>query len=73
MKEFIYHTKKQLDTLGKSTVEIGYYTVNGEKMADKVYLVNRFTRRNGIADLKATAICSIDDAWKLAAILGRVK
>lgn len=46
MKEFIYHTKKQLDTLGKSTVEIGYYTVNDEKMADKVYLVNRFTRKN---------------------------
>lgn len=73
MKEFIYNTKKQLDTLGKSTVEIGYYTVNGEKMADKVYLVNRFTRRNGIADLKAIAICSIDDAWKLAMILEKVK
>ena len=73
MKEFVYNTKKPLDTLGKSTVEIGYYTVDGEKMADKVYLVNRFTRKNGDAGLKATAICSIDDAWKLAAILGRVK
>ena len=47
MKEFIYNTKKPLDTLGKSTVEIGYYTVDGEKMADKVYLVNRFIRKNG--------------------------
>ena len=73
MKEFIYHTKKQLDMLGKSNVEIGYYTVDGETMADKVYLVNRFTRKNGMADLKATAICTVDDAWKLAAILEKVR
>lgn len=73
MKEFIYHTNKQLDTLGKSTVEIGYYTVEGEKMADKIYLVNRFTRKNGDAGLKANAICTVEDAWKLASILERVK
>lgn len=73
MKEFIYKTKKQLDTLGKSSVEIGYYTVDGEKMADKVYLVNRFTRKNGDAGLKANAVCTVEDAWKLAAILGRLK
>ncbi len=73
MKEFIYHTKQELDTLGKSTVEIGYYTVDGEAMTDKVYLVNRFTRKNGDSGLKATAICTVEDAWKLAAILGRIK
>lgn len=73
MKEFIYNTKKQLDTLGKSSVEIGYYTVDGDKMADKVYLVNRFTRKNGDAGLKANAVCSVEDAWKLATILERVK
>lgn len=73
MKEFVYNTKKQLDILGKSTVEIGYYTVDGEKMADKVYLVNRFTRKNGDAGLKANAICTVEDAWKLAVILEKVK
>ena len=73
MKEFKYVKKAEIGIVNKSSVEIGYYTVNGEKMADKVYLVNRFTRKNGIADLKATAICSIDDAWKLAMILEKVK
>lgn len=73
MKEFIYNTKKPLDTLGKSTVEIGYYTVDGEKMADKIYLVNRFIRKNGDAGLKANAICTVEDAWKLAMILEKVK
>ena len=63
-KEFIYKSTKELGKLSDTTtVEIGHYTVDGKEMQDKVYLVNHFTRRNGNEDSKATAICTVDQAY----------
>lgn len=71
-KEFIYTKVKELGVLGDSTVEIGYYTVDGKKMIDKVYMVSHFTRKNGVEDSKATAICNLSNAKDLAKILTEV-
>ena len=68
-KEFVYNKKKEIGKLGESSVEIGHYTVDGKDMADKVYIVSHFTRKNGEEDSKATAICSVEEAPSLGKML----
>ena len=69
-KEFIYSKTKEIGKLEDSTtVEIGHYKVDGKDMPDKVYLVSHFTRRNGMEDSKATAICKIEDTKQLGELL----
>lgn len=72
-KEFIYSKTKEVGALGKSTVEIGHYTVNGKEMADKVYLVTKFSRKDGTESAKATAICSVTEANELGKLLMQIK
>lgn len=68
-KEFVYNKKKEIGKLGESSVEIGHYTVDGKDMADKVYIVSHFIRKNGEEDSKATAICSVEEAPSLGKML----
>ena len=68
-KEFVYSKTREIGTIGKNTVEIGHYKVDGKDMPDKVYLVSHFTRRNGTEDSKATAICKVEDAKQLGELL----
>lgn len=68
-KQFVYIKSKELGKLGDATVEVGHYTVDGKEMPDKVYLVNHFTRKNGLEDSKATAICKLEEAKQLGEIL----
>lgn len=37
-KEFIYNRTREIGTIGKNTVEIGHYTVDGKEMPDKDYI-----------------------------------
>ena len=71
-KEFIYSKVKEIGILESYTVEVGYYTVDGKQMPDKVYLVNHFTRKNGNEESHATAICKVDQAKELGKILQSV-
>ena len=68
-KEFVYNKKKEIGKIGEHSVEVGYYTVDGKDMTDKVYVVSHFTRKNGEEDSKATAICSVEDAQSLGKML----
>ena len=68
-KEFIYTKTKEIGKLGETSVEIGHYTVDGKQMADKVYIVTSFTKKDGLVHSKATAICTVDEAKKLGALL----
>nr|WP_142411336.1 hypothetical protein [Clostridium sp. Marseille-P7770] len=68
-KEFVYNKTKEIGKLGDQSVEIGHYIVDGKQMADKVYLVSHFTRKNGNEESKATAICTVDQAKELGKIL----
>lgn len=68
-KQFVYIKSKELGKLGDATVEVGHYTVDGKEMPDKVYLVNHFTRKNGLEDSKATAICKLEEAKQLGKLL----
>ena len=74
-KEFIYNKTKEIGTIfgDSTTVEIGHYTVDGKDMPDKVYLVKHFTRRNGLEDCKATAICKVEEAKQLGELLCSIK
>ena len=73
-KEFIYKKIKEIGKLEENvTVEIGHYKVDGKDMPDKVYLVSHFTRKNGIEDSKATAICKVEDAKQLGELLINIK
>lgn len=72
-KEFIYNKTREIGTLGKNTVEIGHYTVNGKEMADKVYMVTKFSRKDGTESAKATAICSVAEANELGKLLMQVE
>ena len=73
-KEFIYRKTKEVGkTDDSTTVEIGHYTVDGKDMPDKVYLVKHFTRRNGLEDCKATAICKVEEAKQLGELLCSIK
>ena len=72
-KEFKYTKSKELGKLSDTTtVEVGHYTVDGNEMPDKVYLVSHFTRKNGSEDSKATAICKLEEAKALGKILQTV-
>ena len=71
-KEFVYNKVCEIGKLGDQSVEIGHYTVDGKQMADKVYLVSHFTRKNGNEESKATAICTVDQAKVLGKILQSV-
>ncbi len=68
-KEFIYKQTKELGKVGNATIEVGHYTVDGKEMPDKVYMVSHFTRRNGDADSKATALCQVADAKEIGKLL----
>lgn len=73
-KEFIYNKTKEIGKLEENvTVEIGHYKVDGKNMPDKVYLVSHFTRKNGIEDSKATAICKVENAKQLGELLINIK
>lgn len=71
-KEFVYNKVTEIGELGDASVEIGHYIVDGKQMADKVYLVSHFTRKNGNDESKATAICTVDQAKELGKILQSV-
>lgn len=72
-KEFIYNKTREIGTLGKNTVEIGHYTVDGKEMPDKVYMVTKFSRKDGTESIKATVICSVADANELGKLLMQVE
>ena len=72
-KEFIYNRTREIGTIGKNTVEIGHYTVDGKEMPDKVYMVTKFSRKDGTESTKANAICSVVDANELGKLLMKVK
>ncbi len=72
-KEFIYSKTREIGTIGKNTVEIGHYTVDGKEMPDKVYMVTKFARKDGTESTKATAICSVADVNELRKLLEQVK
>lgn len=72
-KEFVYSKTREIGTIGKNTVEIGHYTVDGKEMPDKVYMVTKFSRKDGTESTKATAICSVADVNELRKLLEQVK
>lgn len=72
-KEFVYSKTREIGTIGKNTVEIGHYTVDGKEIPDKVYMVTKFSRKDGTESTKATAICSVADASELGKLLVQVK
>ena len=72
-KEFIYSKTREIGTIAKNTVEIGHYTVDGKEMPDKVYMVTKFSRKDGTESTKATAICSVADVNELRKLLEQVK
>lgn len=72
-KEFIYSKTREIGTIGKNTVEIGHYTVDGKEMPDKVYMVTKFARKDRTESTKATAICSVADVNELRKLLEQVK
>lgn len=72
-KEFIYKRTREIGTIGKNTVEIGHYTVDGKEMPGKVYMVTKFARKDGTESTKATAVCSVVDANELGKLLMQVK
>lgn len=71
-REFIYNKVKEIGKLGNATVEIGHYTVDGKEMADKVYLVTSYTKKDRTEHSKATAICTVGEANKLGKLLQKV-
>ena len=72
-KEFIYNRTREIGAIGKNIVEIGHYTVDGKEMPDKVYMVTKFSQKDGTESTKATAICSVVDANELGKLLMKVK
>ena len=71
-REFIYSKTKEIGKLDNATVEIGHYTVDGKEMADKVYLVTSYTKKDGTEHSKATAICIVAEANELGKLLQKV-
>ena len=71
-REFIYNKVKEIGKIGNATVEIGHYTVDGKEMADKVYLVTSYTKKDGTEHSKATAICTVAEANELGKLLQKV-
>lgn len=68
-REFVYNKVKEIGKLGNATVEIGHYTVDGKEMADKVYMVTSYTKKDGTERSKATAICTVAEANELGKLL----
>lgn len=71
-REFIYNKVKEIGKLGNATVEIGHYTVDGKEMADKVYLITSYTKKDGTERSKANAICTVAEANELGKLLQQV-
>ena len=71
-REFVYNRTKEIGKIGNATVEIGHYTVDGKEMADKVYLVTSYTKKDGTEHSKATAICTVAEANELGKLLQKV-
>lgn len=71
-REFVYNKVKEIGKLGNATVEIGHYTVDGIEMADKVYMVTSYTKKDGTECSKATAICTVAEANELGKLLQQV-
>ena len=72
-KEFINSKTREIGTIGKNTVEIGQYTVDGKEKPDKVNMVTKFSRKDGTESTKATAVCSVVNANELGKLLMQVK
>lgn len=68
-KEFVYSKVCDLGELGDTSVEIGHYIVDGKQMADKVYLVARYKKKDGTEKSRINAICTVDEAKDLAKLL----
>jgi hypothetical protein len=71
-REFVYNKVKEVGKLGNATVEIGHYTVDGKEMADKVYIVTSYVKKDGTEHSKATAICTVAEAKELGKLLQEV-
>lgn len=71
-REFIYSKIKEVGKLGNATVEIGHYTVDGKEMADKVYMVISYVKKDGTEHSKATAICTVAEAKELGKLLSEI-
>lgn len=72
---FEYVMEEELGKLGKDSVELGHYIMNGEQKSSNVYLVSRFKKRdgsNGIDGYSATKLCKANEAKALAEMLGKV-
>ena len=68
-KEFVYSKTKEIGKLGDASVEIGHYTVDGKQMADKVYLVAGYKKKDGTEKARINAICTVDEAKELGKLL----
>ena len=68
-KEFVYSKVKEIGRLGDQSVEIGHYTVDGKQMADKVYLVTGYKKKDGTEKSRINAICTVDEAKELGKLL----
>lgn len=68
-KEFVYSKVKEIGRLGDQFVEIGHYTVDGKQMADKVYLVAGYKKKDGTEKSRINAICTVDEAKELGKLL----
>ena len=72
-REFVYNRTKEIGKVGNATVEIGHYTVDGKEMADKVYMVTSYTKKDGSEHSKATAICTVAEAKELGKLLSEIQ
>lgn len=71
-KEFVYSKVKEIGKLGNQSVEIGYYTVDGKRMTDKVYLVAGYKKKYGTEKSRINAICAVDEEKELGKLLMEV-
>ena len=71
-REFVYNKVIEIGKLGNATIEIGHYTVDGKEMADKVYMVTSYVKKDGTEHSKATAICTVAEAKELGKLLQEV-
>lgn len=68
-KEIKYTQKKLIGTIGDdTTVELGYYTVDGEAKAEKIYVFNHYTKRDGSTGSTSIAKLSVDEFNALKAM-----
>ena len=64
--------QEKLELLVKTQWKSDIYMC-GKEMPDKVYMVTKFSRKDGTESTKATAICSVKDANELGKLLMQVK